>query len=79
VFKAGEAMVGGSMLPQAPGVANHWHVYFGTDDADASAAKATELGGSVVVPPFDTPVGRMAVLSDPQGAVFSIIKTAPQG
>jgi predicted enzyme related to lactoylglutathione lyase len=29
-----------------------------------------------VVPPFDTPVGRIAVLSDPQGAVFSVIKSA---
>jgi len=77
VFKAGEAMVGGSMLPQAPGVPNHWHVYFGTDDADAAAAKAAEQGGTVVVPPFDTPVGRIAVLSDPQGAVFSVIKSAP--
>ena len=35
------------------------------------------LGGSVVVPPFDTPVGRIAVLSDPQGAMFSVIKNAP--
>ena len=77
VFKAGEAMVGGSMAPQMPGVPNHWHVYFGTDDADATAAKATELGGKVIVPPFDTSVGRMAVLSDPQGAVFSIIKPTP--
>ena len=76
VFKAGEAPVGGSMLPQAPGVPNHWHVYFGTADADATAAKAAELGGSVVVPPFDTPVGRIAVLSDPQGAMFSVIKNA---
>ena len=74
VFKAGEAMVGGTMAPQMPGVPNHWHVYFGTDDADATAVKATELGGSVIVPPFDTPVGRMAVLSDPQGAVFSIFE-----
>ncbi len=78
VFKAGEAMVGGSMLPQAPGVPNHWHVYFGTDDADATAARAAETGGTVVVPPFDTPVGRIAVLSDPQGAVFSVIKMAPE-
>jgi hypothetical protein len=78
VFKAGEAMVGGSMLPQAPGVPNHWHVYFGTDDADATAAKAAETGGAVVVPPFDTPVGRIAVLSDPQGAVFSVIKMTPE-
>jgi predicted enzyme related to lactoylglutathione lyase len=77
VFKAGEAPVGGSMLPQAPGVPNHWHVYFGTDDADAAAATAAEQGGTVVVPPFDTPVGRIAVLSDPQGAVFSVIKSAP--
>jgi hypothetical protein len=52
-------------------------VYFGTDDADATAAKAAELGGSIVVPPFDTPVGRIAVLSDPQGAMFSVIKNAP--
>ena len=63
--------------PQMPGVPSHWHVYFGTDDADATAAKAAELGGSVIVPPFDTPVGRIAVLSDPQGAVFSVIKTTP--
>jgi predicted enzyme related to lactoylglutathione lyase len=77
VFKAGDAMVGGSMAPQMPGVPNHWHVYFGTDDADAAAARAAELGGSVVVPPFDTPVGRIAVLTDPQGAMFSVIKNAP--
>jgi predicted enzyme related to lactoylglutathione lyase len=77
VFKAGEAMVGGSMLPQAPGVPNHWHVYFGTDDADAAAATAAGQGGTVVVPPFDTPVGRIAVLGDPQGAVFSVLKSAP--
>jgi predicted enzyme related to lactoylglutathione lyase len=79
MFEVDGQPVGGTMPPQAPGVPNHWHVYFGTDDADAAAAKAAELGGSVVVPPFDTPVGRIAVLSDPQGAVFSVIKTAPQG
>ena len=79
MFEVGGQPVGGTIAPQMPGTPNHWHVYFGTDDADATAAKAAELGGSVVAPPFDTPVGRMAVLSDPQGAVFSIIKTAPQG
>jgi uncharacterized protein (TIGR03086 family) len=78
VFKAGDAMVGGTTAPQMPGTPSHWHVYFGTDDADATAAKAAELGGSVVVPPFDTPVGRIAVLSDPQGAMFSVIKNAPR-
>jgi uncharacterized protein len=78
LFHAGDQMVGGSTPPPMEGVPNHWHVYFAVDDADATAARATELGGSVMVAPFDTPVGRMAVLTDPQGAVFSIIKPAPQ-
>ena len=73
-----DQMVGGSIPPPMEGVPNHWHVYFAVDDADATAAKAAELGGSVMVPPFDTPVGRMAVLADPQGAVFSVIKPATE-
>jgi len=77
VFEAAGRPVGGTMPPQAPGVPNHWHVYFAVADADATAAKVTELGGTVLVPPFDTPVGRIAVVSDPQGAVFSVIKSAP--
>ena len=48
----------------------HWNVTFATDDADATAAKATELGGSVVVPPMDAPWVRMTVLTDPAGATF---------
>jgi predicted enzyme related to lactoylglutathione lyase len=78
VFHAGEDMVGGTTPPMAEGVPNHWHVYFAVDDTDASAAKVTELGGSVMVPPFDTPVGRIAVVQDPQGAVFSIMTPADQ-
>ena len=78
LFEANGQMVGGTTPPQMPGVPNHWHVYFGVADADATVAKAAELGGSVLVEPFDTPVGRMAVISDPQGAVFSIIQPAPQ-
>jgi uncharacterized protein len=78
LFEAGGQQVGGSMAPPMPGIPNHWQVYFAVADADAIAAKATELGGTVPVPPFDSPVGRMAVIGDPQGAVFSIIKLAPQ-
>ena len=78
VFEAGGQMVGGTTAPQMPGVPNHWHVYFEVADADAAAAKAAELGGTVMVAPFDIPVGRIAVLGDPQGAVFSILKSAPQ-
>jgi predicted enzyme related to lactoylglutathione lyase len=78
VFEAGGAQVGGTTAPQMPGVPNHWHVYFAVADADATAAKITELGGSILAEPFDSPVGRMAVAQDPQGAAFSIIQPAPQ-
>lgn len=52
---------------------NHWMTYFAVEDADAACARCQELGGAVPVPPFDTPVGRSAVLSDPLGAVLSVI------
>ena len=78
VFHAGDRMVGGTIPPQMEGVPNHWHVYFAVDDADATAAKITELGGTVLVPPFDTPVGRIAVAQDPQGGTFSILQPAPE-
>jgi uncharacterized protein len=48
----------------------HWSVTFGVDDADATAAQARDLGGEVVAGPFDAPWTRMAVLKDPQGAMF---------
>lgn len=46
----------------------HWSVTFAIDDA--TAAKASELGGEVVAGPFDAPWTRMAVIKDPQGATF---------
>ena len=52
----------------------HWMVYFAVADTDETAARLVELGGSVSVPPGDIPIGRFAVVSDPQGAFFSIIK-----
>lgn len=55
----------------------HWMVYFHVDDCDEAARRAQELGGTVSVPPTDIPPGRFAVLSDPQGAFFSIIKVTP--
>jgi predicted enzyme related to lactoylglutathione lyase len=79
LLKAGGTDVGGCMEPQMAGVPNHWHVYFAVDDVDATATKAGAEGGRVLVEPFDIPsVGRSAVLSDPQGAVFSVLKPAPQ-
>ncbi len=56
----------------------HWDVNIAVEDADAMAAKCTELGGAVTVPPMDIPVGRMAGLQDPAGAMFTVIKLAPR-
>jgi predicted enzyme related to lactoylglutathione lyase len=55
-----------------------WSVWFAVDDCDASAARATELGGSVVMPPSDMDFGRGAVVADPQGAVFGIGAVTPE-
>lgn len=78
LFEVNGQMVGGTSKPQMPGMPNHWHVFFVVADADATAAKVTELGGSILTQPFDTPFGRIAVASDPQGAAFSIIQPAGQ-
>ena len=51
---------------------------FAVDDADATAERAVELGGTVVVPPFDAPWVRMTVITDPQGATFIASKFVPE-
>jgi uncharacterized protein len=61
-----------------PDTPAHWSVTFAVDDADAVAEKASELGGKVVVPPFDAPWVRTTVLSDPQGATFIASKFVPE-
>jgi predicted enzyme related to lactoylglutathione lyase len=56
------------------GIPSHWMTYFGVADADAAAAQVSELGGTVHVEPFDVPnIGRVAIVTDPQGAAFSIM------
>ena len=61
-----------------PDTPAHWSVTFAVDDADAIAARATELGGRVLMPPFDAPWVRMTVLADPQGARFIASKFVPE-
>jgi predicted enzyme related to lactoylglutathione lyase len=61
-----------------PDVPAHWGVTFAVDDADAIAARAGQLGGRVVVPPFDAPWVRMTIISDPQGATFTASKFVPE-
>jgi hypothetical protein len=49
-----------------------WSVYLGAADVDATIARSVELGAGVVMPAEDTPYGRLAVLTDPTGAVFRL-------
>lgn len=63
---------GGIAPVMPPGTPPHWLVYFGTDDIDASTAKVTELGGGLMAGPMDIGVGKIAVVADPQGAVFAL-------
>jgi len=58
------------------GVPPNWMSYVLVENADQSAAKVTELGGTVLKGPFDvSTVGRMAVIQDPTGAVFALWQT----
>ena len=78
-FKCGEAAAAGMMEIGAywSSAPPHWLVYFAVDDCDARAARATSLGATVKVPPSDIAgVGRFAVIEDPHGAAFAIIRLA---
>jgi uncharacterized protein len=70
--------VGGmlEMDQQWEGISSHWMTYFAVRDTDEAAKRATELGGSVGAPPFDTAYGRIAVLADPSGGHFSVVTPA---
>jgi predicted enzyme related to lactoylglutathione lyase len=63
----------GGLMPQPPGAHPAWNLYFAVDDVDATLARAGELGAQTVMGPVDIPNGsRVAVVRDPQDAVFSI-------
>jgi hypothetical protein len=64
-----------NMPPQAPaGMPPQWGIYVTVDDVDEVVAKAEALGGRVLWGPVDiSGVGRLALLSDPQGATFSVV------
>ena len=68
----------GQYVPGTPsGTPAAWSVYFAVDNTDVAVAAAVEHGGSVIQPIRDSPYGRIGVVTDNQGAVFSLI-TSPQ-
>ncbi|UQA92205.1 VOC family protein [Streptomyces halobius] len=60
-----------------PGAPSHWLTYFAVADTDGTVAKVTAAGGSALREPFDMIAGRMAVVTDPQGATFAVIAPKP--
>jgi hypothetical protein len=74
----GQQVVGGIGAYPPGDEASHpafWAVYFGTTDTDKAVDLATSLGGRVIRPATDSPYGRMAIVADNQGAIFSLIST----
>ncbi|HVS07164.1 MAG TPA: VOC family protein [Candidatus Dormibacteraeota bacterium] len=75
----GESIAGGTeMNKMAPAqMPSYWLVYFTVADVDKSFKAATQAGAREMLAPMDFPGGRFAIVSDPQGAAFGILKMAP--
>ena len=76
----GQSVAGAwEMNPTVPAeVPSYWQVYFTVDDVDGAVAKAIQAGAREMVPAQDFPGGRFAILSDPQGASFGLLRTRPR-
>jgi predicted enzyme related to lactoylglutathione lyase len=77
-FKVDGSFVAGGqdMNPMVPAeMPSYWLVYFGVDDVDASFRTVLDAGGREMMPPTDFPGGRFAIVSDPQGAAFGLLRT----
>lgn len=76
-FKAGgESILGGmEMMPMVPAeVPSYWMPYFNAEDVDAAFERAIKLGATELVAPGDMPGGRFAIVQDPQGAAFGLLR-----
>jgi uncharacterized protein len=77
MWKANGTPIGGVMPVQNPGAPPHWLAYISCPDVDETVKTSESLGGKTYVKSSDIPsVGRFAILSDPQGAVFSAFASA---
>ena len=76
IIKNGDREVGAIMAipPDAQGAPSAWGAYVTVDNVDKQMARVEQLGGKVMMPPRDIPnVGRFAVISDPHGAMLTLI------
>ena len=77
-LREGESIAGGQgMNPMVPPqVPSYWGIYFNVADVDAAFQKAVSLGAQEQVAPMEFPGGRFAIVADPQGASFGLLKLA---
>jgi predicted enzyme related to lactoylglutathione lyase len=77
-FRVGENPLGGigGMMDPATPLPSHWLPYFAVEDADKASTAATSAGGTLQRPLMDSPFGRMAFLTDPDGAAFALMGAA---
>ena len=69
-LRGGDVAAVGSQPQDGPRTAV-WNTYVWVESADAAVAKVRDAGGRVVTDPFDVmDAGRMAVVTDPDGAAF---------
>lgn len=74
-YNGGMLTITEAFPPEMPA---HWMVYFSIADVDSAGPRATELGGNVLVPAFDTSAGRMSVVQDSQGGAFTLLEMPQQ-
>jgi len=74
MLSTGDNGFGGIGQQPDPGAPPSWLTYFFVKSVDASAKQVESLGGKIMMPPMDIGpgMGRIAVVSDPQGAVFGL-------
>jgi predicted enzyme related to lactoylglutathione lyase len=79
LFEVDGRPVAGALPDHPESGAGHsrWTVYLAVADCDATYTKALELGGTSVSAPVDSPAGRLASLTDPQGGAFLVMKPNP--
>jgi uncharacterized protein len=76
-FRLGDESIAGAweMNEMIPGeVPSYWQIYFAVDDVDSAFRRVLDLGGTEMVAPSDFPGGRFAIVQDPQGASFGLLK-----
>ena len=75
--RAGDADAAGLMQRPREDIPPNWTTYVGTQDADATVAKARELGATILMEPTEIQdIGRFAIIKDPTDAVFGVWQSA---